>query len=43
MPGSFAAPQDAQTRVSGAPQLPQKREPAGFSAPHAEQDVTQKA
>jgi hypothetical protein len=43
MPGSFAAPQDAQMRLSGVPQAPQNREPAGLSVAQAGQTFTGKA
>jgi hypothetical protein len=38
--GSLVAPQLAQLTVKDAPQLPQKREPAGFSALQLEQMIT---
>jgi hypothetical protein len=41
--GSFAVPQAAQIRLSGAPHPPQKRELAGFSTPQLEHVVTAKA
>jgi hypothetical protein len=38
--GSLVAPQFEQTTVKDVPQLPQKREPTGFSALQLEQMVT---
>jgi hypothetical protein len=38
--GSLVAPQFAQLTVRDVPQLPQKREPAGFSALQLEQMIT---
>jgi hypothetical protein len=37
MEGSFGAPQTEQVTARGNPQLPQKREAAGLSAPQFEQ------
>jgi hypothetical protein len=41
--GSLVAPQFEQTTVRELPQLPQNREPAGFSALQFEQMVTTEA
>jgi hypothetical protein len=41
--GSFVAPQLEQVTVKEVPQLPQKREPAGFSALQLEQMTTRGA
>jgi hypothetical protein len=43
IPGSFADPQAAHRRLSGAPHPPQNREPVGFSVPQAAQTFTGKA
>jgi hypothetical protein len=43
MPGSFAAPHEAQTRLRDAPQAPQKRAPAGFSVEQLGQTFTAKS
>src|ERR1700680_2453638 len=39
MPGSLAAPHDAQTWLSGVAQPPQKRDPAAFWVPQLGQSI----
>jgi hypothetical protein len=41
--GSLAAPHVAQVRARVVPQLPQKRDPAGFSVPQFKQLATSAA